>query len=39
VFMSSGSWRSASAITSIKLFISGNNYVQYTTFALYGIKG
>lgn len=37
-FFSSGAWRSTSAITSIKLFISGNNYVQYSTFALYGIK-
>jgi hypothetical protein len=34
----SGLWRSTSAITNIK-FTANNNFVQYTHFALYGIKG
>jgi len=33
----SGLWRSTSAITNIK-FTANNNFVQYTHFALYGIK-
>jgi hypothetical protein len=36
--MNAGIWTSTSAITSIKLFSSGNNYVQYTTATLYGIS-
>ena len=39
VRLHSGLWQSTSAITSIKLFPSNGNYVQYTQFALYGIKG
>jgi len=36
----SGLWQSTSAITSIDLTIEGgNNFKQYTQFALYGIKG
>ena len=35
----SGLWRSTSAITSIKLTASGGNFNQYSSFALYGIKG
>lgn len=36
----SGSWRSTSAINSITLTpASGASYVQYSSFALYGIKG
>jgi hypothetical protein len=31
-------WRSTSAITSIKLSPQSNNFAQYTSFALYGIK-
>lgn len=40
-FFLSGLWRSTSAITSIKIFENGNlaNLSQYTTFALYGVKG
>ena len=38
--LGSGNWRSTSAITSIK-FVSGLglNFTQYSSFALYGIKG
>ena len=35
----SGNWRSSAAITSIKIFYAGNTLAQYTSFALYGIKG
>jgi hypothetical protein len=36
---SSGSWmNSSTAISSIKLYAGSPNFVQYTTFALYGIK-
>lgn len=36
----SGAWNSTNAITSIKIFdANGGNLSQYTTFALYGIKG
>lgn len=36
--LSSGLWRSTSAITSIELLCNGS-FVQYSQFALYGIKG
>jgi len=36
--LASGSWRSTSAITSIKIRPNSPNYKQYTSFALYGIK-
>ena len=36
----SGSWRNTSAVTSITLFNNnGGDIVQYSSFALYGIKG
>jgi hypothetical protein len=35
----SGNWRSTSAITSIKLYADSGNLSQYSSFALYGIKG
>jgi hypothetical protein len=38
ILFTSGSWRSTSAITSIT-FTTGANYAQYSSFALYGIKG
>lgn len=37
VSLNSGMWNSTSAITSITLY--GATYAQYSTFALYGIKG
>ena len=38
--LGSGNWRNTNAITSIKLIDrSGNNLIQYSQFALYGIKG
>jgi hypothetical protein len=39
VLMRSGNWRSTSAVTSIKLFGGASNIAQYSSFALYGIKG
>jgi hypothetical protein len=35
----SGLWRSTSAITSIKLLVNSGTITQYSSFALYGIKG
>ena len=35
----SGAWRSTSAITSIKIFPASGSINQYSSFALYGIKG
>jgi len=35
----SGLWRSTSAVTSVKLTSGSGNFVQYSSFALYGIKG
>ena len=40
VGLSSGNWRSTSAVTSITITASnGFNHTQYSSFALYGIKG
>lgn len=39
VELTSGVWRSTSAITSITIVPSGGTLVQYSHFALYGIKG
>jgi hypothetical protein len=40
VHLCSGLWQSTSAVTDIEFFNNGNfNFVQYSTFALYGIKG
>ena len=37
--MYSNAWRSTSAVTSISIYPQANDFAQYTTFALYGIKG
>lgn len=34
----SGAWRNTAAINTIKLFATSGNFVQYSSFALYGIK-
>ena len=42
IVLTSGSWQSTSAINQIKLYGYGatsNNLVQYSSFALYGVKG
>jgi hypothetical protein len=39
VSLSSGGWRNTNAVTSVKLIPYSGNFVQYTQFALYGIKG
>lgn len=36
--LGSGNWRSTSAITSITFYPSLNNFVQYSSLALYGVK-
>lgn len=38
VWYSSGSWRNTNAITSITVIPENGNFVQYSHFALYGIK-
>ena len=38
VVFQSGNWRSTNAITSIKLYSAVGNFVQYSSFQLYGIK-
>ena len=37
--MSSGNWRSTSAVTSVEIFMASNNFTTASTIALYGIKG
>jgi hypothetical protein len=37
--LTSSSWRSTSAVTSISLFDFAGDFAQYSSFALYGIKG
>ena len=39
VSFTSGNWRSTSVIDTIKLFGSGEDLSEYSSFALYGIKG
>lgn len=35
----SGNWRNTNAITSIQIIPGAGNFIQYSSFALYGIKG
>ena len=37
--LNSGLWQSTSAITTVNLFCNSGSYNQYSSFALYGIKG
>jgi hypothetical protein len=39
VELSSSTWRSTSAITSIEIFLSGASFATGSTFSIYGIKG
>ena len=39
VSLSSGLWLSTTPISSIKIFSNNGNFVQYSRFSLYGIKG
>jgi hypothetical protein len=39
IFFSSGNWRSTSAISSITITPASGNFSQYSSFALYGVKG
>ena len=39
VGLRSGNWRSTSAISTIRIFPGGDSFAQYSSFALYGIKG
>jgi hypothetical protein len=39
VMLSSGNWRNTAAVTSILIFPTSGNFRQYSSFALYGIKG
>lgn len=39
LFFNSGSWRSTAAVTSITLSNATANFAQYSSFALYGLKG
>jgi hypothetical protein len=39
IWMTSGLWKNTSAITSIKLYAESGNIAEYSSFALYGIKG
>jgi hypothetical protein len=38
VSLASGNWRSTAAITTIKITNQTDNWLQYTSFALYGVK-
>ena len=39
IAFNSGLWRSTSAINQITIYPAANDFVQYSSFALYGIKG
>ena len=35
----SGSWKNTAAVTSLTVYIPSGYYTEYSSFALYGIKG
>jgi len=39
ILLDSGNWRNTNAISSIQITPSSGNFAQYSSFALYGIKG
>jgi hypothetical protein len=39
ILFRSGNWRNTNAITSIDIVCASGNFAQYSSFALYGIKG
>ena len=39
IYLSSGLWQSTSAVSSIDVFLSGENFTTSTVVSLYGIKG
>lgn len=39
ISLSSGSWQNTAAITTLTFTLSSGNFTQYSTIALYGIKG
>ena len=39
IVLSSGNWRSTSAVNAITISCASGNFAQYSSFALYGIKG
>lgn len=39
IALDSGVWRNTNAINAIKLYLTGANFAQYSSFALYGVKG
>ena len=39
IYLASGSWRNTAAITDIKVYFPSWNLVEYSSIALYGIKG
>jgi hypothetical protein len=39
VYLASGNWRNTAAITDIKVYFPGWNLLEYSSIALYGIKG
>ncbi len=39
IFLFSGNWRNTAAVTSLTIYPNSDNFAQYSSFALYGIKG
>jgi hypothetical protein len=38
IFLESGLWRNTAAINSVLFYASSNNFAEYSSFALYGVK-